>query len=221
MIRGDRAATLQRCLTQLYRTIGFDPELRAEIFMSSATANRRGTIEKVLIGCGAAIVVGLLICAGVAFWAAPRVIKQVQLAVKEAGDFLEREAAREAFLQEWTPPDPTTTADQRFPPQIGAFTRTAEPDEAVLRKFGLVDELPHATYASPEQIVEVYLKPMSDQERRAAYVSLQTRSRRNAMGRAASGPPRGVRTPTASIFIHLRRRGAGGAGGAKVGWRSH
>ena len=85
-------------------------------------------------------------------------------------DLAEKEMERERRMQKWRAPaaDPL----ELFPQAIGDYTMTGEPDVAVPSDYGMTRAMPHASYSDGVDVIDVYLTPMSEEEKRATYTQL-------------------------------------------------
>lgn len=134
--------------------------------------SRSGKIENWLLGCGAVIVVCLVLCAGAAFWGFGFIAEKAGEFGKELQTFVENESHRQSFQTRWNAPTPDAKAAALFPEKVGEFTRSGAVDEVILKEQGLVTALPHARYTDGSRTVDVYFDRMSPQERRATFISV-------------------------------------------------
>jgi hypothetical protein len=125
------------------------------------------------IGCGAAVLVVVLLCGGVAIgvWSMVRYAgQQVGNVINEQ---LEAEAARQDAAAGWRPPAEDAPAESLFPPQVAEYA-LASHDESSLPELNIDRDGRRGEYQADGRRIDVYLFPMSSEEAEEVFSGVQT-----------------------------------------------
>lgn len=102
-----------------------------------------------LVGCTGVGCLAVLLCGGVGVYFASQGLKQ-------AGQFIEKEAERVAFSAEWVAPASGSAGETLAPAAFDQFTRVGDPDVASKPELGMDLDAVHATYEGNGQQFDVY-----------------------------------------------------------------
>jgi len=150
-----------------------------------------------IVGCAVAGALGIVVCMGGAFalfgWgfrAQRQVVQEVQQAQMEMAQQAEEVARQGEMMQQasdwsfpdgWTPPAADALDEALLPLQAGVWERMFQSTEPEIPDVGIEREARSAVYATDGDTVDVYVCPVSIDERDALFDQVET-----ALNNAAS-----------------------------------
>lgn len=125
--------------------------------------------SKWIVGCLAAAILGVLLCAGGAVLLGVWSYRAASVAVQQASTELAAQARESQFAATWTPPASGAGPETLLPEQLHAWQRTAHDDAARIPELGFDRAGLHAVYESGVTGVDVYVYEVPSTEQQALF----------------------------------------------------
>ncbi|MCA8998693.1 MAG: hypothetical protein KDA80_16960 [Planctomycetaceae bacterium] len=124
----------------------------------SSTQKRSGDAGKVILGCAAVAIVGILVCGGLVYFLVPKLMDKGMA-------ILEKELERQQLLENWNPPADDAAPAELLPESFAGYTRSNEPEEVPIPEIEAEKTFHHATYSAGGSNFDVYISRASADDR--------------------------------------------------------
>lgn len=121
---------------------------------------------KWILGCGAIILLVILLGCGGVFWLFLRQFPQLMIKLNDA---VQAATERETFYISWLPPHNNATAAELFPASLAGFQLDGHDTVLKVDRFDIESKGLTAVYHSAEEKIEVFVYRVSSLEKEAIY----------------------------------------------------